>query len=535
LRAVANGAEPVSADTIRRFVARFSPYGFRADAMLPVYGLAENAVGLAFPPLSRALRVDRVDRASLAERGIATPARADDPAATEFVSCGRPLPGHEIRIVDAEGEAAERREGRIQFRGFSATAGYFRNEPKNRELFESGWLNTGDLGYVAKGELFITGRAKDMVIRAGRHIYPTELEEAVGNLPGIRKGCVVAFGSRDRSSGTERLIVVAETRAKAPEAVAALRDAAGEAIAHLLDGPAEEIVIVPPHVVPKTSSGKLRRAALRELYERGVLSGRSRPVRWQVSRLLVSGVLARARHWAERVGGTIYNWYCWIVIGVVAGLAWPTIILLPNLAWRWRCLRFMVRIAFRLMAIELRIETVETVPSHAIFAANHASYIDGLAIILALPGDIAFVAKKELAEQFFAGPFLRALGTCFVERADPEAGVQDARRLAAMAAGRSLVFFPEGTFSRAEGLQAFHLGAFAVAAETNLPIVPVALKGTRSILRSDQWRIRRGDITIRIEPAQQPASSGFAAAVALRDTVRRVILTHSEEPDLLSL
>ena len=533
LRAVANGAEPVSADTIRRFAARFAPYGFRAGSMLPVYGLAENAVGLAFPPLGRAPRIDRVDRAALAARGIAAPAGADDTVAAEFVSCGRPLPGHEIRIVDADGEAAERREGRIQFRGPSATAGYFRNEAKNKELLEGGWLNTGDLGYVAEGELFITGRAKDIVIRAGRHLYPTELEEAVGNLPGIRKGCVVAFGSRDPASGTERLVVVAETRATAPEAVSALRGAVGDAVTRLLDAPPEDIVIVPPHVVPKTSSGKLRRAALRELYERGALSARSRPVRSQVLRLLTSGLLARARHGAERTASSLYNWYCWALIGVAAGLAWPTVLVLPRRAWRWRFVRVMVRNVFRLMRIEPRIEVAATVPTHAIFAANHASYLDGLVLLLAIPGDIAFVAKSELATQLFAGPFLRALGACFVERADAEAGVEDARRLAATATERSLVFFPEGTFYRGEGLQAFHLGAFAVAAETQLPVVPVAVRGTRSILRSDQWRIRRGNITIRIEPALHPEGQGFAAAVALRDATRQAILTHCGEPEAL--
>jgi len=535
LRAVANGAEPVSADTIARFTARFAPYGFRADAMMPVYGLAENAVGLAFPQLGRAPRIHRIDRAALAERSTATLARADDLAPAEFVSCGRPLPGHEIRVVDADGEVVERREGRIQFRGPSATSGYFHNEQKNRELFEAGWLNTGDLGYIAEGELFVTGRAKDIVIRAGRHIYPTELEEAVGNLPGIRKGCVVAFGSRDAASGTERLVVIAEARATSAEALAALRGAVGDAVTRLLDAPPEDIVIVPPHVVPKTSSGKLRRAALCDLYERGQLSVASRPIRWQVLRLLVRGLLARGRHLTERVESTLYNWYCWTVIAVAAGLTWPAVILLPSRAWRWRYVRLMVRIAFRLMAIRLRVETVETPPRGAIFVANHASYIDGLAVLLALPGDIAFVAKSELAGQFFAGPFLRALGACFVERADAEAGVEDARRLAATArTGRPLVFFPEGTFFRAEGLQAFHLGAFAVAAETSLPIVPVALRGTRSILRSDQWRIRRGDITLRIERALRATDNDFAAAVALRNAARQVILDHCGEPDLLA-
>jgi 1-acyl-sn-glycerol-3-phosphate acyltransferase len=535
LRAIANGAEAVSADTIRRFTARFGPYGFRREAMLPVYGLAENAVGLAFPSLGRAPIIDRVDRAVLAERGIAAPARVEDPTAAEFVCCGRPLPGHELRILDADGEAGERREGRIQFRGPSATSGYFRNDAKNRELLEAGWLNTGDLGYLADGELFITGRAKDIIIRAGRHIYPTELEEAVGNLPGIRRGCVAAFGSRDPGSGTERLVVIAETRATSPETMVALRDAVAAALDRLLDAPPEDIVIVPPHTVPKTSSGKLRRAAMRELYEGGRLIATTPGVRWQILRLLISAAIARSRRALERVKSTLYDWYAWTVIGLGAALAWPTVILLPKRAWRWRLLRGVLRGIFHLMAIRIRVETAEPPPRNAIFVANHASYIDGLVLSLALPGDVAFVAKSELAGQFFAGRFLRALGACFVERADPEAGVEDVRRVAATAiAGRPLVFFPEGTFTRADGLQEFHLGAFHVAVETGLPIVPVAVRGTRSILRSDQWRIRRGDITVRIGSALATGGSDFAATIDLRDRARRSILAHCGEPDLLA-
>jgi len=535
LRAIANGAEAVSADTIRRFTARFAPYGFRAEAVLPVYGLAENAVGLAFPRLGRAPIIDRVDRAALAERGIAAPARPDDATAAEFVGCGRPLPGHELRILDASGEAQERHEGRIQFRGPSATAGYFRNETKNRELFEGGWLNTGDLGYLADGELFVTGRAKDIIIRAGRHIYPTELEEAVGNLPGIRKGCAVAFGSRDPQAGTERLIVIAETRATSPEALTALRDAVAQALARLLDAPPEDIVIVPPHTVPKTSSGKLRRAAMRELYEGGRLLAPSRAVRLQVLRLLISAAISRSRQALDSVSGALYGWYAWSVIGIGAGLAWLMAMLLPRRAWRWRFLRGLVGMILRLSGIPVRVEAAGLAPQNSIFVVNHASYLDGLVLLLALPGDIAFVAKSELGRQFLAGRFLRALGACFVERADPEAGVEDLRRVIAVAeSGRPLVFFPEGTFTRADGLREFHLGAFHVAAQTSLPVVPVAIRGTRAILRPEQWRLRRGEVEIRIGSPLFAGGKDFAAAIALRDRVRQAILADCGEPDLLA-
>ena len=187
LRFVGNGAEPVSVETLRRFTNRFARYGFKPDAMAPVYGLAENAVAVTLPPPGRVPIIDRIDRLALSARGIAEPARPDDANAIELVGCGRPIPDHEIRVIDDVGrELGERREGRLEFRGPSATSGYFHNPAKTRELFHDGWLDTGDRAYVAGGELFITGRIKDIIIRAGQHIAPHEIEEAVGAVPGLR-------------------------------------------------------------------------------------------------------------------------------------------------------------------------------------------------------------------------------------------------------------------------------------------------------------------------------------------------------------
>jgi acyl-CoA synthetase (AMP-forming)/AMP-acid ligase II len=242
---VANGAEAVVPDTLRRFTERFARYGFRAEAMAPVYGLAENAVGLAFPPLGRPPVIDRIERKELARHGRAAQTTADVPDAVEFAACGRPLPNHQIRIVDANGEVGDRREGHLQFRGPSATSGYLDNPGKSRELFDGPWLNSGDLAYAARGEIFITGRSKDIVIRAGRHIYPEEIEIAVGDLEGIRKGCVAVFGSTDARAGTERLLVVAETQLTEAGALAALRQRVAETAARLLEAPPEEILLVP--------------------------------------------------------------------------------------------------------------------------------------------------------------------------------------------------------------------------------------------------------------------------------------------------
>jgi 1-acyl-sn-glycerol-3-phosphate acyltransferase len=167
-----------------------------------------------------------------------------------------------------------------------------------------------------------------------------------------------------------------------------------------------------------------------------------------------------------------------------------------------------------------------------VIVSNHASYLDGLVLAAVIPGEPAFIAKKELEPQFFAGPFLRGLGALFVDRADPEGGVENVNQaLEAAQAGRMLVFLPEGTFTRAPGLLPFRLGAFVIAARQHLSILPLTLRGTRSILRSDQWFPRRGAVSVRVGSLASAEGADFAAAVRLRDKVRAEILANCGEPD----
>jgi 1-acyl-sn-glycerol-3-phosphate acyltransferase len=533
LRMVANGAEPVSPETVRAFTRRFAPCGFRPTAMAPVYGLAENSVGLAFPPLGRAPLIDRVDRAALARDARAVPARSGDANAAELVACGRPLPGHQIRIVGATGELAEREEGRIQFRGPSATRGYFESPAKTRALFDGEWLETGDLGYIAGGDLFVTGRSKDIIIRAGRHIYPQEIEDAIGQIPGIRRGCVAVFGTPDPRTQTERVIVVAESRENEPLRLAALRRTARETASRFIDEPPDELVLVPPGTVPKTSSGKLRRSAARELFEGGALGRGPRAGRIQLLRLVAAGAGARMRRVAVLAGALLYAGYWWGLVVLCAAVAWPGVVLAPA-PYRWPVLRGTARLFFRLSGTRIDVAGEGPWPRAALIVANHASYLDGLVLAAVLPDEPVFVAKRELAAQRVAGPFLRALGTVFVERVAPEAGVEDAHQaLATARAGRHLVFFPEGTFTREPGLRPFHLGAFVVAAKAGLAIVPVSIRGTRSILRAGRWFPRQGRIAIHRAPQLTPSGGGFDAALQLRDGARAAILAHCGEPDLV--
>ena len=298
LRALLNGAEPVSPSTIERFTERFSKYGFRAEALAPVYGLAECSVGLAFPPFGRLPVVERIDRHALSHHGVAKPVSSKDSEGVDVVACGQPLPGHAVRIVDhLSRKLPDRREGRLQFKGPSATKGYFRDSDRTAELFDGDWLETGDLAYMAAGDIFITGRVKDVIIKRGRNIYPHELEAAVADIEGVRRGCVAVFAAPDAEGGTEQLVVLAESRLTDREARERVSRAINKTSVALLGTPPDDIVIAPPHSVPKTSSGKLRRSAVRDLYLSGQIGRKDSPFWWQVTHLGVAGLFRLIRRW----------------------------------------------------------------------------------------------------------------------------------------------------------------------------------------------------------------------------------------------
>ncbi|MCW5751278.1 MAG: AMP-binding protein [Alphaproteobacteria bacterium] len=534
-RVAANGAEPVSAATIRAFATRFAPYGFRPETMLPVYGLAECAVGLAFPAIGHPPQVDRIDRGALLRSGIARPVEADGAGALELVACGHALPGHQIRLADAQGrELPDRREGRVQFRGPSSTEGYLDNPERTRALFDGEWLESGDLGYSIDGELVLTGRSKDIIIRAGRNIHPQELEEAVGDIPGIRRGCVAAFGARAEGEGTERLVVVAETKEQDAERREALRRRIAELAASLLDAPPDEIVLAPPHSVLKTSSGKIRRSACRELYERGAIGRAPLPAWLQLARLAAQGLPQRAaRGWRMFTEHLHAAWF-WSCLGLIGAATWCTVMLLPGRGIRWRIVRGSARAFLAATSLSPRLVSPPSVRiGPAVLVANHASYLDSLMLVALLDGPASFVAKMELSRQWFAGPFLRRIGAVFVERFDPDAAAGGAGEVLRTAReGMPVVVFPEGTLSRRPGLLAFRLGAFWVATQAGLPVVPVVLRGTRAALRGGQWFPRRATIEAEFLPPLVPRGADWAAMVGLRDAVRQKMLAHLGEPDL---
>ena len=535
LRFVVNGAEPISPATLRRFTDRFANYGMNRGVPSPSYGLAENCVGLCFPPFGRGPQIDRIKRESLARRGYAEPAEESDSDAIEIVACGHPIRNNEVRIVDDAGhEVAERYEGMLEFRGPSVTKGYFRNEPKTRELFHDGWIKSGDRAYIANGDIHITGRVKDIIIRAGRNTYPQEIEEAIAAVPGIRKGGVAAFGSADPATGTERLIVMAETKETEQAARAALLAKAHEVVTQIAGSAADDIVLVPPRAVPKTSSGKVRRSSAKELYETGRTDVKQSGVWLQIARLSLSSARQSMSRFARLIGDTLYAAWWWLVIALGFLFAWLAAMLLPTLSSRWTALRGIARTALALTGVPVKVEGLEHIPNgNAVVVFNHASYMDAVVLAAVLPGEPAFVAKKELSESFFSGTLLRRLGIQFVERFDAAASLADAQAVTDMAKrGRLFVFFPEGTFTRRAGLLGFYLGAFKVAAETGLPVVPGVLRGTRTLLRGEQWFPRRTPVSVEIAEPIRPSGTDFSAMLALRDAARAAMLARVGEPDL---
>jgi fatty-acyl-CoA synthase len=281
IKALGCGAEPNHPATLRAFLERFAPTGLRPQAILPCYGMAEATLAMSFCALDEELVTDRVAPESYhaegrAEAAAETPAGGDAGggdagAPLEFVSCGRALPGHTLVVVDEEGrELPERRVGEIVFRGPSVAAGYFDNREATAATFTAAGLRTGDLGYFAGGQLYVTGRMKDIIILNGRNYDPQTIEWQAAEVPGVRKGNVVAF-SRP-GAATEELVVVAETK-EPPERQGALAAAVKERVQEQLFLPVADVLFLEAGALPKTSSGKLQRRKTRAQYLDGTLGG----------------------------------------------------------------------------------------------------------------------------------------------------------------------------------------------------------------------------------------------------------------------
>jgi fatty-acyl-CoA synthase len=283
-----DGAEMVVPEVIRAFQRRFGPWGFRARALTPVYGLSEASLAVTFSDIDAPPVVHRFDRHALEAEGIAR--QTED--GRELASVGRPVPGVAVRIMDEhDALLTEGRVGRIECRGPSLMSGYFGQAEATARVLHDGWLDTGDLGFVSMGELFITGRTKDMLLLRGRNYAPDDLERAVDALPNVRTGCVVAVSWLPEGADGERLLVLVEARRGLPRAEFPIlaKECAASIITATGLAP-DRVVVLEPGTLPRTSSGKLRRRAALQQYLAGRLAPPQRFIRIRVA-------LAVARSW----------------------------------------------------------------------------------------------------------------------------------------------------------------------------------------------------------------------------------------------
>jgi acyl-CoA synthetase (AMP-forming)/AMP-acid ligase II len=265
MRAFVNTAEPVRASSHAVFLDRFGPSGLDPLALTTSYGTAENVLAMTQSDPAVPVRIDTIDRGRLVREGEAVPVPDDDPRSAAMVSSGAPIPGTRLRVVDADfRDLPERRVGEILLSSDCMLTEYFRRPDLTAAAFRDGWYRTGDAGYFSAGEIFVTGRRKDLIIVGGANVYPQDLEFVADGVAGVHPGRSVAFGVDNEAIGTEDVVVLVEADSGADERGVTERVRA--AIAHQSEVVARDVRVVPAMWLVKTSSGKISRTRCREKY-----------------------------------------------------------------------------------------------------------------------------------------------------------------------------------------------------------------------------------------------------------------------------
>lgn len=530
-RIALNGAEAVREETLLRFTERYAPYGFRNEAHFPAYGLAEATLAVTFPPPERGPVVARVHRDRLEREGVVASCGPND-SSLALVACGRPLPEMEIRIVDDRGEVLpDCRRGHLQFRGPSSLDSYYNNPEATRQVKDSdGWVKTGDLAYISEGELYLTGRSKDLIVVAGRNLHPEDIEDVVAEVAGVRRGCVAAFALTSQSEGTESLVVVAESKShqEGPDKQALVKEIASAVTRHLGLAP-EQIHVVAPHTVPKTPSGKIRRAETRKRLQEGTLRPSAGIVR-QLGGLLLARVSQAGRslrRWPATTARTVWC-HSWL-LGCIG---------LPQLVSLWSprtalgMLGGAARLYLRRTGVRLKVDNAAPDLRPCLLVANHTSSLDAVILTAAYDQPLRFLVAPWVAEHAVFKNLIARLGHLPVHRGDPEAAKAQAARIAKLLeqGGSCLAAFPEGGIEVTPGLRPFALGVFQVAIAAGVPVVPVAIRGAREIQPWPRTEPYPGEISVVMGPAMRAQGDGWEDLIELATRTRSFIAEHCGDP-----
>jgi fatty-acyl-CoA synthase len=530
-RVAINAGEAVLPETLARFAARFEPHGFRAESFVPCYGLAESSVALTFTPMNRKPVVDTIRRDVFEAEGKALPAGPADNNILRFVANGRPMPYHEVKLLDEGGrELGERVQGRLFFRGLSRTPGYYHN-PKatSATMTSDGWMDSGDLAYWADGELYVTGRLKDCIIKSGRNIIPQEIEAAAAEIPGVRKGCVAAFGALDPATGTERIVVVAETRATSSDELRQIEEGIVKRVDAVLGIPPDKVVLAAPQSIPKTSSGKIRRSATRTLYLNGQLTGRSRHPWLQLAELWFENLGSGLDLWRGNAMAWIHRNYRSAAFSFVAFCGGLSIRIAPSVSAAASTARLAARLILWLGGH--RVDDVPLPPgAPAVYFANRAGHLDALVAAARVPGPVFFADPSVLRElprpaAFLLKPFVAppVPGELL-----PPGGVLRQRLERRLSHRASVLVFSDGPAGVPPRRCRFRLDAVHAAVATSSPIYPLLFHGTEGILwpdRRSEKKLRSSHIGIESSDAGRDTPS---AKVSAGEQIRPVADTHHD-------
>ena len=528
-RIALNGAEAVRPETLERFSQRFAPYGFDSSAHFPAYGLAEASLAVTFSPPGRGMLTESVDRDVLESKGIAQASVPGSPSAT-LVACGRPLPEMEVRIVSPEGEIlSEKLRGLIEFRGPSSLDSYFENPDATAAAKDpDGWVKTGDLGYLSEGELYLTGRQKDIIIKAGRNIQAEDVETVVAEVDGIRRGCVASFGVADTSEGTETFVVVAESRLKDESAIAELQQEVQRQVTLSIGISPDQVEVLPPHCIPKTPSGKIRRSECKKRWLAGELE-ESRGRFGQIRKILSSGLKTTARRCIELPRKWARTSWC---MSWLAGLLLvPQAISVLSRESARKSLSSLAKVYLKAVGIRLDVRGVNHYEGPCILVCNHCSTIDPLALCAVWKTPVTFMVAPWVADHPAFKNVISRLGHIPVHRGDPEAAAaQEQLLLQRLEQGESLAIFPEGGVETTRGLRPFALGAFRLAALANVPIIPIALQGTRVAQTYPEVVPKPTPIMAVIGPVMEPKGESWKEMLAHSNQARDWVAEHCGDP-----
>ncbi len=440
-RAAINAGEAVMAETVDEFTRRFGPYGFRREAMTPGYGLSESSVGLCLSP---------VGRGPVAHDGV--------------FSVGRPLPGHDVRVIDEFGRVARDGEtGKLQFRGPSQFRGYWNNAEATAAIAnKDGWIDTGDVALQAGGEFYFVGRQKDVIVRNGRQLPVEPIEAAVEQLHGVKMHGVAVVSTVERTAGTEKLIVVAECTAESSEQGRVVR-AIAQTVEDVTGEKPDSIKLIKPGTLPRTSNLKIRRVEARRLAAEGTLGAEPSSPSVQMAGLWISnttnllrrgtskffrGLNASVRERLARGAARV------MTLGGAPGAVQPA-----------------VRAVLGILGDRPTPEGTQ-MRGPVVIVSQRSNPHDALSVVSLVENDVTLAGAETLIGLApWAARMLRPLVAETREQIE-----------AALRAGRTVVVFPDSPLGTPVLRQRYHTRGLEAAIATGAPLVPLGMQIIRNKL-----------------------------------------------------